>query len=79
MKSVNFAELRARFGEYLADVEKGEEVQVCKRNRGVARLVKYPIAPGRNGTKLGCARGTIRILGDIVAPAFADEDWDMSR
>jgi antitoxin (DNA-binding transcriptional repressor) of toxin-antitoxin stability system len=79
MKSVNVAELRAHFGEYLAGVEQGEEVQICKRNKSVARILRTTAVPMRNGTLLGCARGTVRILGDIVAPAFGDDDWEMSR
>jgi prevent-host-death family protein len=79
MKAVNVAELRAHFGEYLADVVRGEEVQICKRNKGVARIVKLPGGSKRNGTRLGCARGTIRILGDIVSPALADDEWEMHR
>jgi len=79
MTSVNIAELRGRFGVYLSRVEKGEEVRICKRNKGVARMVKLAHDPLRNATKLGFARGTVRIRGDIVAPAFADDDWEMSR
>jgi antitoxin (DNA-binding transcriptional repressor) of toxin-antitoxin stability system len=79
MKSVNVAEFRAHFGQYLAGVEQGEEVQICKRNKSVARILRSTAVPVRNGTVLGCARGTVRILGDIVAPAFGDDDWEMSR
>jgi len=79
MKSVNIAELREHFGEYLTIVERGEEVQVCKRNKNVARILKALAGPACNGTRLGCARGTVRILGDIVAPAFSNDDWEMSR
>jgi prevent-host-death family protein len=79
MKAVNVAELRAHFGEYLADVEQGCEVQICKRNKSVARIVRVATGTGKNGTRLGYARGTVRILGDIVAPAFGDEEWEMLR
>jgi prevent-host-death family protein len=79
MTSVNVAELRGRFGVYLSRVEKGEEVRICKRNKGVARMVRLSETPTRNTTRLGCARGTVRIRGDILAPAFSDDDWEMSR
>jgi len=77
MKSVNVAELRGHLGEFLACVQKGEEVQVCKRNKAVARILKMPGQSGRNATKLGCARGTVQILGDIIAPAMNDDEWEM--
>ena len=77
MKSVNVAELRAHFGEYLAAVEGGEEVQICKRNRGVARILKEPHFTARNQTRLGFAKGSVRILGDIVGPAMDADDWEM--
>jgi prevent-host-death family protein len=79
VRSVNGAELREHFGQYLSLVEQGEEVRICKRNKSVARIQRVPSDAVRNGTRLGCARGSVRILGDIVAPAFSDEDWEMSR
>jgi prevent-host-death family protein len=79
VKAVNVAELRAHFGEYLADVEQGVDVQICKRNKSVARIVRLTTGAERKRTRLGCARGTVRILGDIIAPAFADDDWAMHR
>ena len=79
MITVNMAELRAHLSEYLADVEQGQEVEICKRNRGVARMVRPPPAIAGNRTRLGSARGSVRILGDIVAPAIPESDWEMLR
>ena len=79
MKTVNVAELRAHLGAYLADVGQGEEVQICKRNKGIARILKMSDAPVHNRTRLGCARGSVQILGDIVSPASSEEDWEMLR
>ena len=79
VKSVNIAGLRGHLGDYLALAEQGEEVQVCRRNRSVARIVKAGMRAGRNATRLGFARGTVQVLGDVVGPAFADDEWEMSR
>ncbi|MCE9613282.1 MAG: type II toxin-antitoxin system prevent-host-death family antitoxin [Lentisphaerae bacterium] len=77
MKAVNVAELRAHFGEYLAEVERGEDVQICKRNKSVARLVRISTETVKNETRLGSAQGTVSILGDIVSPAIEAGDWEM--
>ncbi len=77
MKTVNVAEFRAHIGDFLEEVEGGAEVQISKRNKRIARVLPIESEPIGNGTQLGCARGTLRILGDVVAPALADDDWDM--
>lgn len=78
MKSANIADLKSHFSHFLSLVQKGETVQVCKRNVPVAKFV-----PERteekviNRTRLGCARNTGRIIGDLTEPAIPAEDWDM--
>ena len=50
MKTVNIAKLKNNFSKFLALVEKGEEVRICKRNIAIAKLTpiqkhekgKYP-------------------------------------
>jgi len=79
MKAVNIAQFRAHFSEYLSDVERGEEVQVCKRNKAVARVVRIQNDKPRNRTRLGSARGTIKVLGSLTDPAVDLEDWEMLR
>jgi antitoxin (DNA-binding transcriptional repressor) of toxin-antitoxin stability system len=79
MITVNVAELRAHLGEFLADVQKGQEVEICKRNKGVARMVRPPSKIAGNRTRLGSAKGSVRILGDIVSPAIPEDDWEMLR
>lgn len=77
MISVNVAELRTHLGEYLGEVERGNDLEICKRNRAVARIVKIPSSAGENRTSLGSLKGSIRIIGDIVEPAFLEDDWEM--
>jgi len=79
MKAVNVAELRAHFSEYLAEVEKGEDLQICKRNRAVARMSGVDVGPGRNATRLGSAKGSVKVLGSIVDPIFDADEWEMHR
>lgn len=76
MKITNVAELKNRISEYLAAVEKGEEIEVRKRNVPIARIV--PIhKEASNQTKLGCGRETGRIVGDITGPFIPEDDWEM--
>jgi prevent-host-death family protein len=76
MKIANVAELKNRISEYLSAVENGEEIEVRKRNVPIARIV--PIhKETANQTKLGCGKGTGRIIGDITEPFIPEGDWEM--
>jgi prevent-host-death family protein len=78
MKTANVAELKNRLSEFLAYVEAGEEVEICKRNIPIARVVPVP-AKHVNQTKIGCGKGTVKILGDLTEPQIPLTDWDMLR
>lgn len=64
MKSVNVHEAKAHLSEYLAQVEAGETVTICRRNRPVAEL--RPIEqPRQTPRPIGLAKGV-----GHVPPAF---------
>jgi prevent-host-death family protein len=48
----------------------GKEIVVTKRGKPVAKVV--PIEPPKS------LEGSVTILGDIVGPAFDEDDWDDS-
>ena len=76
MTTANIAEIKNHFSHYLGLVEQGGSVQVCKRNVAIARIV--PIESGNtNQTKLGCGKGSLKIKGDLTAPAMDSSDWNM--
>jgi antitoxin (DNA-binding transcriptional repressor) of toxin-antitoxin stability system len=77
---VNVAELKDRLAEYLARVEKGAEVIVCRRNVPVARFERIP-RPGKPGNRsqLGSMKGTVRVLGDLTEPLVPEEDWELLK
>jgi len=76
MKKTSIADLKNRLSEHISLVEKGEEIEVCKRNIPVARFV--PIRPNKpNNTRLGCGAGTVEIFGDLTRPLIPPSDWDM--
>jgi prevent-host-death family protein len=54
----------------------GQPVLVTRRGEPVAEIVP-PSPAARRESWLGSARGTGEILGDIVAPAADEADWDV--
>lgn len=69
-------EFKARCLQLMDEVqETGREVVITKRGRPVARLVPVAEAPSR--AVFGCMRGSVTIVGDIVAPL--EEPWEASR
>jgi prevent-host-death family protein len=78
MRIANIGELKNRISELLSAVEKGEEVEVRKRNVPIARII--PICKGRaNTTKLGLGKGTGRVLGGLTEPLIPERSWEMLR
>jgi len=76
MKVANIAELKNNLSKLLAEVVRGEEIEIRKRNIAIARIV--PARPAtRNRTELGCGLGTARILGDLTEPLIPEDDWQM--
>ena len=78
MQVANIAEFKNKISEYLSYVEKGEEVEVRKRNVPIARIVPVK-KPSANMTKLGCGKGTGRIHAGLKEPFIPEGDWDMLK
>ncbi len=57
MKTVNVHEAKAHLSEYLAAVERGEEVVIARRNKPVARLVAIESEQPRKRRPFGLAKG----------------------
>jgi len=79
MKMVNIAELKNNISKILSLVEKGEEIEVCKRNIPVAHLIPVRKKNVKNQTKLGCGKGTVEILGDLTESLIPEEHWEMLK
>ena len=76
MKTANIAEFKKHLSAYLDLVEKGETVEICRRNVPVARL--EAITPKRrNHTVLGCGEGSVIYRGRVDEPLMPAEDWEM--
>jgi prevent-host-death family protein len=76
MKSANIAEVRTHLSRFLALAEKGEEIEIRRRNVPVARIVPLKPRP-RNQTKLGCGAGTGKINCDLTEPVFGDIECEL--
>jgi len=77
MKIANIAELKNRLSEYLSLVEKGEEIEIRKRNIPVARVV--PMRRRTVNRPLGAGAGTVKIRGKLTDPLIPADVWDASR
>ena len=56
----------------------GQPVLVTRRGEPIAQIVP-PSRPATTTSWLGAARGTGRVLGDLVEPATSDEEWETLR
>ena len=67
MIRVNIHEAKAKLSEYLARVESGETVVICRRNVPVAELRAAPKAADEP-RPFGLARGLVRIPDSFFEP-----------
>lgn len=71
-KAISASEFRARCYALLKRVNQtGEEIVITKRGKPVAKLVAVR---GREPV-IGSMKGTVQILGDIIAPD--SPDWEV--
>lgn len=76
---VNIAEFKDRISEFLALVEKGGEVIVCRRNVPLARVESIRKPPRRKTRQrvVGCMKGSVDIHGDLTEPCIPATDWEV--
>ena len=68
MKMANIAVFKNNLSYFISIVEKGEEIEVCKRNIPVAKVLPVNRVH-ENKTKLGCGRGTVPFTkADLTEP-----------
>ena len=71
MIDVNVHEVKAKLSEYLARVEAGEVVRICRRNVPVAEL-RAVVAPMKNDRPRGLAEGVFDVPGSFFEPLSAE-------
>jgi prevent-host-death family protein len=77
MKTANIGELKNKLSQFINLVEKGEIVEIRKRNIPIAKIVPHDTIKPRKRTKLGCGKGTVEILADLTEPLIPEKYWDM--
>jgi len=77
MKTMPAGEFKTHCLRVMAEVQrKREPVLITKKGRPVAKLVPLE-APTTE--VVGCLRGKVEILGDIVSPVVPAEEWEANR
>lgn len=75
-ESANIGMVKEHFSAYVTMVEQGATIQVCRRNRPVAELVRLADGTNSNRTRLGSDPGSVVARGDLTMPAIPEKDWD---
>ena len=77
MRTIAAARFKAQCLELMDRVRAtGEPLLITNKGRPVAKLVP---ANARGRSLLGCLAGTIEVIGDIVGPVVAPEEWEAER
>ena len=78
MKSVPISSFKTHLLALLSELERsGEPILVTRRGKPVARV--EPARKTAIGSWRGRWKGKVQILGDIMAPACAPEEWEVLR
>ena len=76
METISISKFKATCLERLDKVKRtGRPLLITRRGEAVAEVIR-PSPPKASPGWLGSLRSTGRIVGDIVAPATAAEDWE---
>jgi len=75
MNTIHASEFKAKCLSLLDEVERtGRVLTILKRGKPVAQLV--PVVPREKGYPQMTLKGTVKILGDVVAPVLPPEEWE---
>jgi len=73
-KTIKASEFKTKCLSILDAVDKyGETITITKRGRPVAYLARA--RKPKRVKPFGCMKGTFKIVGDIVSPSLAAEEW----
>jgi prevent-host-death family protein len=72
---LSIAQARKDFSRCIKRAMSGEEIVIEKHGRPVAKITGIRGPAGR-AIRFNCGEGTVRIKGDLTAPAIPPEDWE---
>jgi len=79
MKTVSISEFKAKCLSLLDQVQKTKTpIRVTRFGEAVAEVIP-PSPEAASGDWIGSMKDTMKILGDIVAPADDEKDWEALR
>jgi prevent-host-death family protein len=79
MEEIAVSKFKATCLSVLQRVQKTRKpVLITRFGKPIAEVVPPP-PPPRQANWLGCMVGTGEIVGDIIAPAAGEEEWDVLR
>lgn len=77
MKSIPAGNFKTHCLGLMDEVERTRQpIVITKRGKPIAKLV--PVDSAKDDL-IGSWAGSVRIVGDIVAPAFDPDDWDLLK
>ncbi|MFZ0131112.1 MAG: type II toxin-antitoxin system prevent-host-death family antitoxin [Desulfobacterales bacterium] len=79
MKSANIGDLKDNLSKFISFVERGEVIEICKRNVPIALLVPHSSKKTPNRTQLGCGAGSVKVKDDLTKPLIPEDSWEMLR
>ena len=71
----NIARVKEHLSEYVAKVEQGQKVIVCRRNGPVAELIQTRHHATPNRTRLGTAPGSVQTKCDLTDAVMSTDEW----
>ena len=78
MREVAISEFKAKCLALLDQVEKTKKpIRITRRGKPVAEVV--PPTPARSNDWIGSMKDEMEILGDLIAPASDEDDWEVLR
>lgn len=78
MEEISISKFKATCLELLRKVrDTGQPILVTKQGEPIAE-VRPPQPPRRAESPVGCMKGRVTILGDIVSPV-SDKDWEVLK
>jgi len=79
MEEIAISKFKATCLSVLEGVRRSRRpILVTRFGKPVAQIVPPP-PPKRKGSPLGCMRGSAKIIGDIISPAFDESEFDALR
>jgi len=78
MKEIAISEFKAKCLALIDQVQKTKEpILITRFGKPVAEVI--PPSPKPVSDWIGSMKGTVEILGDIVAPASDESDWEVLK